>query len=195
MIFAAISVDTILPTQKSKISNVHYEDNVVDVQNPAKQKQTVSAQTYKNYKSALKWFHEYDCPAFNKEGVRWPDDVDSKVKTQLNSYKRDIGAKKRLGVMKSTEGKSKYSREGYEELCKYFNRLAPDGVWNGWHEGLFASLFTKMSTNTIGRSDNVDDMLCENMDYTNDSLRIKFGTTKPDQAGTSTAEVKRIFAN
>lgn len=36
--------------------------------NPGARKVTVSAQTYQNYKSALKWWHRYSCPDMDKIG-------------------------------------------------------------------------------------------------------------------------------
>jgi hypothetical protein len=47
----------------------------------------------------------------------------------------------------------------------------------------------------MGRSDNIDDCLLSNINWENDALTIKFGSTKSDQAGETTSEVKRIFAN
>jgi hypothetical protein len=49
---------------------------LADVLNPAKDKVTVSAQTYQNYRSALRWWHEYNCPRYEKIGHPWPGDVD-----------------------------------------------------------------------------------------------------------------------
>jgi hypothetical protein len=45
----------------------------------------------------------------------------------------------------------------------------------GWMEGVFAQLFTKLSVNTIGRSDNIDDLLVQNV-----ALTIVFSNTKSD---------------
>lgn len=72
--------------------------------NPAFDKVTVSTQTFRNYKSALKWWHPYDCPEMEKVGYDWPDSVDSALKATVASYKRDVASKKRRGVMKQKEG-------------------------------------------------------------------------------------------
>ncbi len=64
-----------------------------------------------------------------------------------------------------------------------------------WNEGLFGGLFTKLSVNTMGRSDNIEDLLLANIEWENDAMTISFGTTKADQAGERTADCKRIFAN
>ena len=39
-----------------------------DPRNPAMDKVTVSAQTFQNYKSALKWWHTFNCPEMGKVG-------------------------------------------------------------------------------------------------------------------------------
>ena len=60
---------------------------------------------------------------------------------------------------------------------------------------MFAGLFTKFSVNSIGRSDNNDDLLFTHIDWVNDALTLRFGTTKYDQEGDTTSEIKRMFAN
>ncbi len=163
--------------------------------NPAKNIATVCAQTYSNYRSAVKWWHETTDIDLDKIGVPWPDEVARALKVCCASYKRDVGDKKRRGVMDPKEGKSPYDLQGYKILCIYFSSMKPDGHQITWNEGMFAGLFTKMSVNTIGRSDNIDDMLLSNFDWKNDAMVIRFSTTKTDQGGDVTDEDKRIFAN
>jgi hypothetical protein len=165
------------------------------IRNPAKDYVTVSSQTYQNYKSALKWWHEYDCLDMEKVGSVFPAEVDKVCKTSIASYKRDVGSKKRRGIMRQKEGMSQFSAYGYGYLSQYFMKMKPDRKKKTWNEGIFASNFLKMSVNTIGRSDNVDDLLLKLIDWENDALTIKFGTTKPDQSGATTSFVKRIYAN
>jgi hypothetical protein len=97
--------------------------------------------------------------------------------------------------MKQKEGKSAYNLTGYIEISKFFMSMKPIHKKYTWMEGIFGSLFTKLSVNTIGRSDNIDDLLLEHIDWENDALTIKFVTTKSDQSGETTSEVKRIYAN
>jgi hypothetical protein len=106
-----------------------------------------------------------------------------------------VGHKKRKGIMKFKEGKSPFNLFGYITISKHFMSMKPDSRKKTWFEGMFADLFTKLSVNTIGRSDNIDDLILKNMDWENDALTIRFCTTKTDQAGETTSEVKRLFAN
>jgi hypothetical protein len=64
--------------------------------------------------------------------------------------------------------------------------MRPVGHQFGWMEGVFAQLFTKLSVNTIGRYDNIDDSLMQNVDWENDALTIVFSNTKSDIEGEQT---------
>lgn len=75
-----------------------------DAANPAKDLVTVSAQCYQNYKSALRWWHAYSCESMDKVGYPWSGELDSALKSAVASYKRDVGVKKRNGIMKQKEG-------------------------------------------------------------------------------------------
>ena len=114
-LFALISVDTTLPRKRkiSELGNNFVDEPInnvdVDTRNPSAGKVTVSAQTYQNYKSALKWWHEYDCPAMDKIGYIWPVEVDSALKKCIVAYKRDIAVKERSSIMPQSEGKSPYN--------------------------------------------------------------------------------------
>ena len=59
---------------------------------------TCSAQTYQNYKSALKWFHELSI-VDEKQGILFPRDVDMEIGKQIQAYKREVGDKKRRGTV------------------------------------------------------------------------------------------------
>ena len=163
--------------------------------NPAKYLCTVTGQTYQNYKSALKWWHTYEDPLISKEAVPWPRELDDDLQNQIQGYKNDVGEKKRDGVMSKKEWKSKYNTLEYITLCTYFNSSRPDGKENTWRQGLFCASFTIVSTATIGKSDNINDITTVNIGARNDSIHFKFITTKSDRAGSTTSEIKRIYAN
>ena len=207
-IFAAISINEDLPKRKRRraddddevaVNNDDEDGTVVDVRNmlnPAANKVTVSAQTYQNYKSALRWWHEHNDPIFkDKVGFPWPESVNMAVKQQIASYKRDVGEKKRKGIMRKKEGKSAYNLIGYITINQYLNRIRPRGHQGTWMEGIFAQLFHKLDMNTIGRANNVDDILLTNIRWENDAFMVCFGNTKSDKEGTITSEYKRIYEN
>ena len=97
--------------------------------------------------------------------------------------------------MRQREGKTGYSFDGHIAINRSFATLRPEGKKGSWDEGVFAGLFTVMSMNTIGRSDNIDDCLINNIGWVNDAMTILFGATKSDQTGDTTSDMKRLFAN
>ena len=101
------------------------ETSLLDI---GKDKVTVTAQTYQNYNSALKWWHEFTCVAWDKVGVEWPVSVDRAINNSIASYKRDVGVKKRRGIMVQQEGKMPYNLFGYITICKYFAKMSPVGT-------------------------------------------------------------------
>ena len=103
MLFSAISIDASLPKRKrvinlTAITDLEAEETTENSNATLSKKgrnkrkataeasnendlgkdiPTVSAQTYQNYKSALKWFHLFDCPRMGKVGHDWPHLVDT----------------------------------------------------------------------------------------------------------------------
>jgi hypothetical protein len=140
LLFAAISIDESLPKLKRQgvVVMPIPETEILDPRNPAKNKITVSAQTYQNYKSGLKWWHRFDCPEMDKVGHIFPADTEEAINQAIASYKKDIGVKKRKGIMSHKEGKSKYNLFGYIEICKYFMQMKPYSHQYTWNEGMFA---------------------------------------------------------
>jgi len=212
-LFAALSVDPLLVRKRKRnqdsssddesadpvppgIYGVGPNDVVPDVINPGRNVATCKSQTYQNYKSALKWWHEHhNVVDRDKEGCPWPAEVEQVLKQQVQSYKRDVGEKKRAGIMTTKEGKSPYNITGYINICKYFSRMTPVGHLMPWMSGIVAQLFTKLSVNTIGRSDNIGDINLNSIDWENDAMTVAFASTKSDVEGEVTADKKRLYCN
>ena len=95
--------------------------------------------------------------------------------------------------MKAKEGKGHFTLDGYITLCRYMMKMRPKKKSFTWSEGLFGGLFAKLSTNTIGRSDNIDDIQLNTLDWKEDSLRVSFITSKSDQEGERTCEVRNLY--
>ena len=120
LLFAALSIDGSLTRKTRAQANVPEvqadiieQQQVTDYRNIAANISTVTAQTYQNYKSALKWWHEYDSVEFDKVGSPFPAEVDKAINCCIGTYKRDVASKRRRGVMKHKDGKSKYNLQGY----------------------------------------------------------------------------------
>ena len=101
LLFAALSVDTSLPKQKRRaggdaaqeaneamgataVEGRATDDVLLDRFNPGRNVRTVCAQTYQNYKSALKWWHTHSDPVGkSKEHSPWPSVVEEQINRQI----------------------------------------------------------------------------------------------------------------
>jgi hypothetical protein len=62
---------------RQRVEPVEIDGNIPDDSNdPGANIVTVSAQTFQNYKSALRWWHEYTCESMSKVGHVWPAELD-----------------------------------------------------------------------------------------------------------------------
>jgi hypothetical protein len=200
LLFAAISKDGSLARSSRKTAgsdpseSSQQQADVLDFDADSSQIVTVAAQSYQNYKSGLKWFSTYDNQEWGENGSIWLPECDEVFKVACASYKRDVGAKKRDGIMKFESGKLAYDLNGYEALSIYFKSMKPDSKRYTFAEGMFCDLFTKLSVNSIGRSDNIDDVQFKYITWMGDAWAVKFGTTKADQEGEA-CEWKRMYCN
>ena len=196
LLFAELSTKASSCRRRRGINALDSDDEEeVDPTNPSYNRHTVSAQTYQNYKSALRWFTEYGDPAMGKEAWIWTLEGDLVARKAISAYKRDVGGKQRRGIMTKGQGMDSYNYAGYLMIIAWFDGLAPIGRKYSWTQGIFGALFTTMSVHTIGRSDNIDDLGLVNINWLEDAMTICFDTTKSDQAGERTSDVKRLYAN
>ena len=171
-----------------------FDDEDGDI-NPGADVATVSAGTMGIYKSALKWFHRWEDSSIGKGKVAFDPALDEMLGILTTAYKRDIGNKRRRGIMKPKEGKDPFSREGYEEMARYMYKLKPNGNNHVWSEIIFANMYYRMQMNSIGRSDNVEDLLFSHFDWAEDAFKIIFITSKGDQGASRLSEWKHMYAN
>ena len=102
LLFAALSIDGALPrkrrAQARQIDVIELDEGfepappqipvapqVVNQFHIGENISTVSAQSYQNYKSALKWWHEYSNAEYDKIGCDFPTDVDKAINSQIAS--------------------------------------------------------------------------------------------------------------
>lgn len=86
-------------TNNSSNSNENENEEIIiaDSFAPAKDIATISAGSLGNYKSALKWFYNYEDENMEKVKYAFPEDFDDIFKDCMKSYKRDIGRKRTIG--------------------------------------------------------------------------------------------------
>lgn len=95
--------------------------------NPGANVVTITAGCMMGYKSALKYWHRLPNFLWGKVATTMDAHLDARLKSFNSAYKRDIGSKKRRGIMKAREGKEALSRLGYEALCQYMYQMRPNG--------------------------------------------------------------------
>ena len=110
-LFALISVDEELPKKKRRTTRTidevaTAEDDsqiLTEIQlNPVKTRVTVTS----NYKSALRWWHQYVSPQLDKVGYIWPPEVDKVLACVIATYKRDIGIKREMELCPTKNAKA-----------------------------------------------------------------------------------------
>ena len=83
----------------------------------------VSSQTFQNYKSALRWWHEYSNVSMAKVGHAWPTDVNDAINIAIASYKRVVGEKKWKGIMRIKDGKLRIQPFWISgDMCKFYEK-------------------------------------------------------------------------
>jgi hypothetical protein len=172
------------------------EDHPVVINhNPGKDKVTIVAGSMMNFASAIKWLHKFINVDIGKVRYRISEEVVDEIKHIMATYKRDVGEKRRKGVMKVREGKDPVSLVGYEHICKWLYQMKPVGHKGRWSESLFVNLYLRLQCATIGRTDNISSLLLSHVEWSEDALTITFSTTKSDQAGERTNERKHVYAS
>jgi len=156
---------------------------VVDPTNPSRNTITMASGSLINFISAVKWWHGYEDTAKGKKRVAFPENVSEQLRELCNGYKKEVGLKRKRGVMAASEGKEALSQAGYEALCRYMYKLKPTGHSDRWSETIFFNLFLRLQCATIGRSDNIGALFCDHFDWDGDSISVKFVSTKSDQEG------------
>ena len=161
--------------------------------NAVENRATISASCAGGFRSALKFWHTYKLP--DKESIEWDENTILQIGKILQGHKREIGRKKRLGIMNIKEGKDAFTLEGYAEICKALYKLRPDGHKYTFAESLFANLYIRLQWHTIGRSDNVEDLMSSHISWDVDAATVTFATTKADPEGERTNEKKHLYCN
>ena len=146
--------------------------------------QTVTAKTMQGYKSALKWLYE-------EKRIVFPSEMDMMLDNFIAGYTRKVAEKKQLGIMSISEGKAPVSFSGFCYLCKVLMCLIPHFNLYPWKISIFGWSFETMSWNILGRCSNVNSLMLEHMDWSEDCLLVNIPTHKGDKSGDSIAQVCR----
>ena len=146
-----------------------------------------SVSQVKGYRSAI-------VDLYTKEKQVLDQELDTELKTLLDGYEKKICRLKLNGLMDIHEGKTHMLPQGYCTIASYFLSLTPQGHGTTWNSVIFAWAFFVLMWNLMSRSDSIDTLMLQHIEWQNDCLCIEEQGHKGDRAG-SNKYSKHVYAN
>lgn len=155
----------------------------------------MSTSTIQGYRSALVDLHK-------RAKIEVDTEANRDLTNMLDGYEKLIRQLKMKGLMKISEGKRPISGGGYSMLAEKFMKAKTDKVSGpennkvatSWSATLFGWTFFVLMWNLMSRSDSVDCIMLQHIDWQGDSLLIEEQGQKGDQKGEN-KYWKHIYAN
>jgi hypothetical protein len=128
------------------------------------------------------------------------EDLDVQLNVTLDGYEKTINDLKKRSLMKAHEGKDAISCSGYWTICKKLMMKVPArqvdarNRGNSWLTTVFAWSFWTLMWNLISRSDSIDTLMIQHVEWRDDSLKVEEQGHKGDQSGEDKFQ-KSVFAN
>lgn len=134
----------------------------------------LSVSTVQGYRSAIVDRHNSVTP-------KLPFDADGELAQMLDGYEKLINQLKQRGLMNISEGKRPISGSGYGMIAEKFMKAKVDKdtlpgkkkVATSWSATLFGWSFFVLMWNLMSRSDSVDCIMLQHIDWQGDSLLIE----------------------
>ena len=141
------------------------------------------------YRSALVYLHSQTKQTLDEK-------LNVELDTLLNGYEKTICALQKEGKVKPNEGKMHLKWDGYDMLAeKFFKKSPPPGAKGySWSTTVFAWSFCVLMWNLMSRSESVDSLMMEHVDWDGDALTIEEQGHKGDQTG-ECKYPKHLYAN
>jgi hypothetical protein len=115
--------------------------------------------------------------------------MDAELKNLLEGYEKTTNELKRRGLMDINEGKRHLKSSGYDLLAKLMKQT-PSGIGQSWSTAVFASSFFVLMWNLMSRSDPIDKIMLQHIDWSKDALIVEEqGQKVTRQAPTSMASM------
>lgn len=151
-------------------------------------KATMSSSCMQGYKSAMLWL-------YRENKVIMEPAVQQRLSDIVEGYVKIVADKKSKGIMKISEGKSPLSFAGYNEVCRAMMTLSPVRNRHTFAESIFSWAFMVFMWNLMARSDSVNSIMLQHIDWRDDSMVITFAKHKGDQTGEGLSNDKHVYAN
>ena len=120
--------------------------------------------------------------------------LNTELKVLLDGYQKVINGLKKRGVMKISEGKQHLKANGYTMLCEKLLTRIPEVSAQSWSMVVFSWSYFIVMWNLMSRSDSVDSIMLQHIDWEEDCLTIEEQGHKGDQTG-SDKFGKHVYAN
>jgi hypothetical protein len=159
------------------MSQVCHKANPKEGESPFNSFSTVSG-----YNSAVKWLYQ-------ESGVQMAPDATKKMSDFLLGYRRQVAEFKESGQMKMFEGKYPMTPLVYRFLAKKALEMDRD-----FHLSCTVHTFLLLAWNLISRSNTVEHLMFERVEWEEDSLVVSIGKMKNDQEGQNFTP-RHVFAN
>ena len=187
-VIVPIAIDTLMAFFGYLSQAAHARD---ELQSPADIPQDAiepySVSYIKGYRSAI-------VNLYTEKYTRLSEDADIQLTGALDGYEKLINRLRQRGLFKIEEGKRPFLMEGYQLLAKKLMKNIPKERGGTWASCLFGWPFLLLLWNLMSRSDSVDKILLNHMDWKGDSLQIQEQGHKADQAGEN-KYWKHVYAN
>ena len=149
----------------------------------------MSVSTVKGYRSAL-------VDLYRTHGKELDKKLDMELMSILNGYEKVICELKQRGRMSINEGKRHLKWSGYLLLAEKFMKRTPSEGSHGqsWSTVVFGWAFLVIMWNLMSRSESVDSLMLQHIDWDCDALIIEEQGHKGDQTGENKFG-KHVYAN
>jgi hypothetical protein len=121
-------------------------------------------------------------------------DLNAELKTILDGYQKLLNDLKKRGLMKINEGKRHLKSSGYSMLASKLMSQTPGTSSQSWPSIVFSWSYFVVMWNLMSRSDSIDTIMLQHMEWSEDSLIIEEQGHKGDQTG-SDKFGKHVYAN
>lgn len=151
--------------------------------------QPFAVSTIQCFKSAL-------IDYYKQKKVDFDPNINNQWNTLLDSYEKLINQLRQNNLINPREGRHPLKFEGYRLLAKKFLTKNFENKSNGgnWNTSIFSWCFLILQWNLMSRSESVDKLMLNHIDWNGDSLTIEEQGQKADQRGEN-KYTKHIYAN
>ncbi|KAJ0391783.1 hypothetical protein P43SY_002897 [Pythium insidiosum] len=166
------------PAHECDINSIHADD----AESPS-----LSVSCVTGYKSAL-------VDLYRTHEVELDSALNEELKSVLDGYEKTINGPKQRGLMEVNDGKRHLKSNGYDLLAHELFTQTRDAKGQSWATIVFAWSYFVLMWNLMSRSDSVDKIMLQHIDWAEDALIVEEQGHKGDQTGADKFG-KHVYAN